>query len=60
MEREAIRLSPEQNEHDHCGLRWDWKKDVFVCFGTKENPGCGAELVIPELSECMLLSAASE
>lgn len=56
----TIRLSPEQNEHNHLGLRWDWKKDVFVCMGTKNEAGCGAELVIPELSECMLLTAVSE
>ncbi len=40
-------------------LRWDWRKDIFICVGTEDDPGCGAELVIPELSESMRLSVAS-
>jgi hypothetical protein len=54
MEQETIRLSPEQAAHEHHDLRWDWKADLFICGG------CGAKLCIPELSEVMLLSAASE
>lgn len=57
---ESPRLVPEQAEHEHDNLRWDWKRDLFICVGTEENPGCGAELCIPELSESMLLSVASE
>lgn len=57
---EPARLAPEQQEHDHTNLHWEWKRDIFVCVGTEDDPGCGAEFVIPELSEVMLLSVASE
>jgi hypothetical protein len=55
-----IHLSPEQMEHEHVNLHWDWQRDIFVCAGTEDDPGCGAEFVIPELSEVMRLSVASE
>lgn len=48
------RLTPEQSEHFHVELLWDWRRDIFVCNG------CGAEFVLPELSAVMLLSAQSE
>lgn len=60
FETVALRNSPEQNEHEHSNLHWDWKADLFICCGTPENPGCGARLCLPELSEVMLLSVASE
>jgi len=60
FETVSLRNSPEQNEHEHDGLMWDWKEDLFICMGTPQNPGCGAKLCIPELSEAMLLSVQSE
>lgn len=54
MDLQIIRNAPEQEEHQHCNLAWDWKRDVFICGE------CGAELCIPELSQAMLLSVASE
>jgi hypothetical protein len=50
----SMRLAPEQIGCEHAQLHWNWKRDIFECLE------CGAEFVIPELSEVMLLSVASE
>ncbi len=55
-----IRLDPEQMEHEHVNLHWDWQRDIFVCVGTENDEGCGAEFIIPELSAVMMLSVASD
>lgn len=56
MIRQDIRLSPEQAEHVHPleVLSYDVKLDVFICGE------CGAELVIPELSFAIRLTATSK
>lgn len=61
---QPIRLSPEQQACPHDKVEYLGHSALFVCVGRKVEstdgerlePGCGAEMVIPEYEENLRLS----